>query len=138
MLREHVRWVHASNKSEYPEPPPFLCALCTVAMTDREELCSHIVKHSDQIAAFNKENANSVDLIPSAAEATDVSNRPNGAKYDPGVVEMNRIILTRLAQPKVSFADIIDTTGISTHDCRICAERFEHKELLISHSSVHM
>lgn len=137
MLREHVRWVHASNKNEYPEPPPFVCALCTVAMTDREELCSHIVKHSDQIAAFNKENAYSAELISSAVDTTDVSKKPNGAKYDPGVVERNRVIITRLTQPKVSFPDITDASG-TTLDCQICAERFDHIELLISHSSVHM
>lgn len=123
MLREHVRWVHASNKYEYPDPPPFICALCTVGMTDREELCSHIVKHSDQIAAFKKENANSAELILSAAEETDASNKPNGAKYDPGVVERNRVILSRLAKPIASFADTTDTTGTaSTHDCQICAD----------------
>lgn len=108
--------MHAANRTEYPEQP-FVCALCTVAISDREELCSHIVKHSDQIAAFTKENVDSDKLVPSAVDVPNVTDKkpPSGAKYNVDVVERNRLILTRLAQPAISFADI----ETSTHDCQI-------------------
>lgn len=50
VLREHVRWVHVASKVEDSEGF-FDCQLCKVTIKDKEELCAHIVRHSDQMAA---------------------------------------------------------------------------------------
>ncbi|XP_063972387.1 zinc finger protein 567-like [Diachasmimorpha longicaudata] len=55
VLREHVRWVHAAGKNETEVVgPPFPCPLCGALNQDRDELCAHIVKHSDQMIAEAK------------------------------------------------------------------------------------
>ncbi|XP_011297261.1 zinc finger protein 502-like [Fopius arisanus] len=55
VLREHVRWVHAAGKNDTEVVgPPFPCPLCGALNQDRDELCAHIVKHSDQMIAEAK------------------------------------------------------------------------------------
>ncbi|XP_012273165.1 zinc finger protein 585A [Orussus abietinus] len=59
VLREHVRWVHAAGKNETEVTgPPFPCPLCGALNQDRDELCAHIVKHSDQMIAEAKAKTN--------------------------------------------------------------------------------
>ena len=59
VLREHVRWVHAAGKNETGVTgPPFPCPLCGAMNQDRDELCAHIVKHSDQMIAEAKAKTN--------------------------------------------------------------------------------
>lgn len=55
VMREHIRWVHTASTVEYPEPAPYACILCESAFADREELCTHIVKHSDQLSSLLKD-----------------------------------------------------------------------------------
>lgn len=55
VLREHVRWVHAAGKNETEATgPPFACPICGALNQDRDELCAHIVKHSDLMIAEAK------------------------------------------------------------------------------------
>ncbi|XP_014467492.1 PREDICTED: zinc finger and SCAN domain-containing protein 2-like [Dinoponera quadriceps] len=59
VLREHVRWVHAAGKNETEaSDPPYQCSLCGALNQDRDELCAHIVKHSDQLIAEAKAKNN--------------------------------------------------------------------------------
>ncbi|XP_043271558.1 zinc finger protein 595-like isoform X2 [Venturia canescens] len=59
VLREHVRWVHAAGKNETEvSGPPYPCPLCGSLNQDRDELCAHIVKHSDQMIAEAKAKTN--------------------------------------------------------------------------------
>ena len=59
VLREHVRWVHAAGKNDSGiTGPPFACPLCGAMNQDRDELCAHIVKHSDQMIAEAKAKTN--------------------------------------------------------------------------------
>ncbi|KOX68438.1 hypothetical protein WN51_03924 [Melipona quadrifasciata] len=59
VLREHVRWVHAAGKNETEVTgPPFSCPICGALNQDRDELCAHIVKHSDQMIAEAKAKTN--------------------------------------------------------------------------------
>ncbi|XP_032679670.1 zinc finger protein 420-like [Odontomachus brunneus] len=59
VLREHVRWVHAAGKNETEgSDPPYRCSLCGALNQDRDELCAHIVKHSDQMIAEAKAKSN--------------------------------------------------------------------------------
>ncbi|KAK0174576.1 hypothetical protein PV327_010334 [Microctonus hyperodae] len=60
VLREHVRWVHAASKNESDViGPPYACPLCGALNQDRDELCAHIVKHSDKMIADAKAKTNS-------------------------------------------------------------------------------
>ncbi|KAG7196508.1 hypothetical protein KM043_018517 [Ampulex compressa] len=59
VLREHVRWVHAAGKNATElTGPPFPCPICGALNQDRDELCAHIVKHSDQMIAEAKAKTN--------------------------------------------------------------------------------
>lgn len=146
VLREHIRWVHASNKSEYPEPAPYDCALCTVGVSDREELCTHIVKHSDQIAAFNKENAKQPSTqLEAIGPQKDVivtgtlHNTHKGAKCLQHVIVKNRIILKRykaLFKASDAFLGIADSAG--KHECQMCGNIFKSKEFLFNHVKLHI
>lgn len=104
VMREHIRWVHASNKLEYPGPAPYTCFLCAnqVPLMDREELCMHIVKHSDQIATITKTNAKlnqSITELTETAQAdpllqSDAVNTPaDGVKCDQNTIRKNRELL---------------------------------------------
>nr|CAD7610362.1 unnamed protein product [Timema genevievae] len=74
VLREHVRWVHAANKSNNDVPHIFSCQLCGQTLGDREELCAHIVQHSDQMAAAAKA------LTASSVENPNIIKKELGAK----------------------------------------------------------
>lgn len=103
VMREHIRWVHASNTLEYTDPAPYACWLCTDHPTimDREELCMHIVRHSDQITSITKrmEQMNRpLELDGVATVTTTLSNDviivpAKGVKCDPKVIRKNRQIL---------------------------------------------
>lgn len=58
VLREHVRWVHAAKNESAASGPPFPCPLCDTSTQDRDELCAHIVKHSDLMIAEAKAKTN--------------------------------------------------------------------------------
>ncbi|KAK0084072.1 hypothetical protein PV326_006427 [Microctonus aethiopoides] len=59
VLREHVRWVHAASKNDSDVVgPPYACPLCGALNQDRDELCAHIVKHSDKMIAEAKAKIN--------------------------------------------------------------------------------
>lgn len=83
VLREHVRWVHVASKIENSSGL-FDCQLCSITTKDREELCAHIVKHSDHIAAQTKRGKSTKskstkvninkDKILEAAEVGDKGN----------------------------------------------------------------
>lgn len=69
VLREHVRWVHAAGKNETEaSSPPYPCPLCGALNQDRDELCAHIVKHSDQMIAEAKAKTN--DSSPKSKSPT--------------------------------------------------------------------
>ncbi|XP_076653941.1 uncharacterized protein LOC143359695 [Halictus rubicundus] len=69
VLREHVRWVHAAGKNETEVTgPPFPCPICGALNQDRDELCAHIVKHSDQMIAEAKAKTNNNAPKPKPAK----------------------------------------------------------------------
>lgn len=108
VMREHIRWVHASNCLEYPDPAPYTCWLCSsqAPLMDREELCVHIVKHSDQIASIMKLNEKLKKPLDFDAEPATTIQLPNdtesaqadGIKCDPHVIQKNRRILGYIDQ----------------------------------------
>lgn len=98
VMREHIRWVHASNNLEYPEPAPYSCLLCSTypVLMDREELCMHIVKHSDQIATITKININVSSVIDPYVKD---ERRPKGIKCDQNIIQRNRQLLQVIDKP---------------------------------------
>ncbi|XP_054008523.1 zinc finger protein 714-like [Hylaeus anthracinus] len=81
VLREHVRWVHAAGKNETEVTgPPFSCPICGALNQDRDELCAHIVKHSDQMIAEAKaktnNNASKPKSVKKKSKASLTTNLP--------------------------------------------------------------
>ncbi|KAK4875670.1 hypothetical protein RN001_012092 [Aquatica leii] len=84
VLREHVRWIHVSNwkpnKSDV-----FQCSLCEVTVTEKDDLCAHIVKHSDNMAAMAR------NKIGSEETATSVKNKlSTNVKIELGATVMHK------------------------------------------------
>lgn len=157
VMREHIRWVHASNKIEYPEPAPYICALCIApgALMDREELCTHIVSHSDQIAAIikeqNKNNQSNETKSDSDTDQLTDEPLPNGFKCDKNVIRKNRKLLQKFigskTKAKVSVSSkkkkpkSVETSMCNeqqTYHCEICGFIYETKELLCDHIRMHI
>ncbi|KAK5645368.1 hypothetical protein RI129_006668 [Pyrocoelia pectoralis] len=63
VLREHVRWLHTANWQP-TRNDSFKCSLCDIVLMDRDDLCAHIVKHSDTNALRlkNKYTTNETQL----------------------------------------------------------------------------
>ncbi|XP_044013923.1 zinc finger protein 665-like [Aphidius gifuensis] len=82
VLREHVRWVHAASKNDNKNStPPYPCPLCNYINQDRDELCAHIVKHSDQIIADAKAK---VTNVQTTTTTTSIKNSNNNKKSPKG------------------------------------------------------
>lgn len=84
VLREHVRWVHAAGKNETEaSSPPYPCPLCGALNQDRDELCAHIVKHSDQMIAEAKAKTNESSPSKSKSSSKKKSKSPSSAATAP-------------------------------------------------------
>ncbi|KYQ55774.1 hypothetical protein ALC60_05273 [Trachymyrmex zeteki] len=81
VLREHVRWVHAAGKNETEGSPPYQCPLCGALNQDRDELCAHIVKHSDQMIAEAKAKTNN-DASPKSKSAKKKSSKSSSCNVN--------------------------------------------------------
>lgn len=99
VMREHIRWVHSANTIEYSEPAPYICLLCDEingTFNDREELCTHIVRHSDQLIMLLKESKNS-DVDSCDGDEFELSNvdveRIKGTKCDIKIIRENKRLL---------------------------------------------
>lgn len=140
VLREHVRWVHASNKTDYPEPAPYRCLLCDYIVTDREELCTHIIKHSDQITTYTKECIrNQVSLLPEEETKNGILETFSlmGSKNNPDIVWRNRIIIKNVIAPRL-IPKKIPKDDPEGFECYICNLDCTSKELLLSHLKQHI
>lgn len=88
VLREHVRWVHAAGKNETEaSTPPFPCPLCGALNQDRDELCAHIVKHSDQMIAEAKAKTNNNAPKSKASKKKSKSSCSVNAEEKPNAIE---------------------------------------------------
>lgn len=98
-MREHIRWVHSASKIEYPEPPPFVCLLCDEkngSFKDRDELYSHIVRHSDQLSKIHKETgSNGKDACGNTTNGLIIvdEKRIKGTKCDIKIIRENKRLL---------------------------------------------
>lgn len=141
--------MHVSNKNEYPEPQPFRCILCLIELGDREELCTHIVKHSDQIAAFNKEkakqdklvgNSDEMELLTELKQTSSSGSRIGSVKCDENVIRKNRIILKgykAMFKPSHAFMGMADASE-NKHKCQMCGNVFKSREFLFNHVKIHI
>lgn len=103
VLREHVRWVHAAGKNETEVTgPPFRCPLCGALNQDRDELCAHIVKHSDQMIAEAKAKTNNNASKPkpakkkskAASSSGSASGKQNAGSRSISRTEQNEALLS--------------------------------------------
>ncbi|XP_048508561.1 zinc finger protein 260-like isoform X2 [Athalia rosae] len=103
VLREHVRWVHAAGKNETEVTgPPFRCPLCGALNQDRDELCAHIVKHSDQMIADAKAKTNNNASKPkptkkkskASASSGSSSGKQNAGNRSISRMEQNEALLS--------------------------------------------
>lgn len=99
VLREHVRWVHAAGKNDTDfTGPPYPCPLCGALNQDRDELCAHIVKHSDQMIAEAKAKTNNNAPKPKPSKKKPkTSGNSRGKNISGGMVsrtEQNEALLS--------------------------------------------
>ncbi|XP_015594423.1 zinc finger protein 420-like [Cephus cinctus] len=120
VLREHVRWVHAAGKNETEVTgPPFPCPLCGALNQDRDELCAHIVKHSDQMIAEAKAKTNNNAPKPkppkkkskSSTSSTTQSKQTTGSR-----------LISRTEQNE-ALLSITETSGKSSNNQQVLTEK---------------
>lgn len=118
VLREHIRWVHAENKIDLN--PIFQCELCEQILRDREELCAHIVRHSDQISIKNK---------------TNISTTFSANKKKLHVKNSN---MNREKKRVTTLGESTKFTEIGLNfSCDLCGLSFKSRQLLKSHIIEH-
>lgn len=141
VLREHIRWVHAALQKDR-NVTDHICSLCNMKFTDREELCTHIVKHSDQIAALtkngsagsNRKTIKSVfDIVVPASINQEMINVKD-SRNDLNTVKKNRLMLKN----GTAAARVGRTLQMEHHDCEMCGKRFLNKNLLYKHTKQHI
>lgn len=142
VLREHVRWVHAAGKNEAEVTgPPFPCPLCGALNQDRDELCAHIVKHSDQMIAETKAktNNNAPKSRPGRKKSKtfigeSIQDKPNTEDHEISRLEQNKALLSITeAVDKSDCQQIINDKQSNTF-LVVTAER--HNENLIPMSEL--
>ncbi|XP_047367327.1 zinc finger protein 184-like [Vespa velutina] len=142
VLREHVRWVHAAGKNETEVTgPPYPCPLCGALNQDRDELCAHIVKHSDQMIAEAKAktNNNAPKSRPTrkktkASIVEGTQEKPNLDNNEISRLEQNKALLSITeAMDKTECQQIVNDKQNNTY-LVVTAER--HNENLIAISEL--
>ncbi|GLV44702.1 uncharacterized protein CBL_20615 [Carabus blaptoides fortunei] len=108
VLREHVRWVHAATVAA-KSPASFACQVCNITVGDREELCAHLVRHSDQ----SRQNT---------ATAATMSHQRKNKKQKVA----NIATTTQCNQQQAS------------NECDLCGNKFTSHEDLMTHVHVHI
>jgi len=137
VLREHVRWVHAARNSDS-------CQLCGYVSADREALCAHIVKHSDQLAAAAK-----------AAKGREETSKTVGAKRVLNGVNSTELQALVPAEP-YDATKFISSDGLPSESpnsnmnsitvpdikveyaCVMCLEEFKSRTELLDHVRIHI
>jgi hypothetical protein len=92
--------VHANGGKESNNPRlPMVCLLCDLAINDREELCSHLIKHGDQIAGYKK-TATDIDTLDltSASNGNIDADLATCSKVNSDLIRRNKLILKRISE----------------------------------------
>ncbi|XP_043479131.1 zinc finger protein 814-like [Leptopilina heterotoma] len=119
VLREHVRWVHAAGKNETGiSGPPFPCPLCGSLNQDRDELCAHIVKHSDQMIAEAKAKTLANNNAPKSSATTTKKKKKSGSTSK---MPENLITPTEQNEALLSITD----SSMKSDDCQIIDGQIE-------------
>ncbi|CAL7947699.1 unnamed protein product [Xylocopa violacea] len=119
VLREHVRWVHAAGKNETEVTgPPFPCSICGALNQDRDELCAHIVKHSDQMIAEAKAKTNNnTPKTKAVKRKSKASASVHGKQVSESIIpksEENEALLSITEADKSDDQQILDTKQNNT------------------------
>lgn len=141
VLREHVRWVHTAN-SEPNENGSFGCSLCELQVTDKEELCAHIVKHSDQMALEMK-NAKS-QTNANIEENQEVNNESPTRVIN----RENYLIVEKVENIEVEECFVPDNNETNenfegnkisdVHQCDMCGLKLTSLKELMAHVHIHI
>lgn len=119
VLREHVRWVHAAGKNETGiSGPPFPCPLCGSLNQDRDELCAHIVKHSDQMIAEAKAKTLANNNAPKSSATTTKKKKKSGSTS-----KMQESLITPTEQNEALLS--ITDSSMKSDDCQIIDGQIE-------------
>lgn len=137
VLREHVRWVHAARNSDS-------CQLCGYVSGDREVLCAHIVKHSDQLAAAAKA-AKGKQEPSKTVGVQDVLSRVNSTET-PALLSPEPYDATKFIPngelPSESQNSNVNSTAVpeikAEYKCVMCFEVFKFRTELLDHVRIHI
>jgi KRAB domain-containing zinc finger protein len=134
VLREHVRWVHAARNLDG-------CQLCGYVVTDREALCAHIVKHSDQLAAAARAARGRVE--PSRSSGADGANQTEPPTSLPAEHDSTNYAFVSSDGLPSQSADS-DMNGMTVpeikteYTCDMCREVFKFRTELLDHVRIHI
>lgn len=97
-------------------------------LPDKEDLCAHIVKHSDILAAQEKIKTNAETQQPKLAvnEKHDLSQEPNER-----IATDNKIMLNIEVPPK-------SPDELKVFTCDMCSDMFSSRQQLLSHVRIHI
>lgn len=128
VLREHVRWVHAANKKN-DTTLPFACEICGQILSDREELCAHVVKHSDDMAAHAKaiKGASSTTTSPVIIK-----------KIKKTTTTIKKTTTTKKTKDIFHNKRNSKNTTSNIHNCDMCGKNFKLRSQLLTHVRSHI
>lgn len=129
VLREHVRWVHTAHKEEN-EGGLYTCPICAINIPDKEELCFHIIKHSDQIALMKKNDMQETEENLNAS----VDDMPISTS---DLLNMNMHIEEGESEDLRTFPTSANDQGKNT-ECDLCGDKFETQKELLEHVHIHI
>lgn len=107
VLREHIRWVHAACAIAKGED--FICQLCDATVSDREELCAHLVRHSDLT------RLNNTSMTTTVSHHRTAKNKKLTMKQKSNT------------EPQTS-----------SNECDLCGNKFTSHEDLMTHVHIHI
>ena len=120
VLREHVRWVHAARNTDG-------CQICGYVVADREALCAHIVKHSDELAAVARAAKKKKGTKTAARQ--EVSSVVPNASTSVSVEENNEVNINHIENiPEIKIE----------YTCDMCGETFKERSELVNHVRIHI
>lgn len=96
-------------------------------LPDKEDLCAHIVKHSDILAAQEKIKTNAEAQQPKLA----VNEKDDPSQLTERVATDNKIMLNIEVPPK-------SPDELKAFTCDMCSDMFSSRQQLLSHVRIHI
>lgn len=132
VLREHVRWVHTAHKEEN-ECGLYTCPICAINIPDKEELCFHIIKHSDQIALMKKTSTDHLQ---------DQGDNLNASLDEMPISTSDLLNINMNIEEGESEVSQFAINGINDQGkdamCDLCGDKFGTQKELLAHVHIHI